>query len=37
MFVRVPENADAICLLLGAKKRADEQIWFDRVNVHPLD
>ena len=37
MFVRVPENADSFCLLLGAKQRADEQIWFDRVNVHPLD
>lgn len=37
MFVRVPANADSFSLLLGAKQRADEQIWFDRVRVHPLD
>ena len=37
LFVRVPPKADSFALLLGAKQRADEQIWYDRVTVWPLD
>ena len=37
LLIRVPRKADSFALLLGAKQRADEQIWYDCVNVCPLD
>ena len=37
LFVRVPSKADSFALLLGAKQRAEERIWFDRIVVAPLD
>ena len=36
LLVRVPQKADSFALLLGAKQRADERIWFDRVSVCQL-
>ena len=37
LLVRVPQKADSFALLLGAKQRVDEKIWYDRVSVCPLD
>ena len=37
LLVRVPQKADSFALMLGAKLRPDERIWYDRVSVCPLD
>ncbi|MBR4172513.1 MAG: hypothetical protein IKR48_12760 [Kiritimatiellae bacterium] len=37
IFVQVPARVDSFALQLGAKLGAEEQIWYDKVEIYSLD